>query len=447
MVRVTKSVSPLLACMIGASGCLIFSGCATRFKSQAQVRNMGGSEAPRLLGQDFRLPPLYELDLKKSVHTFTETGMVGLKDASIALADYAQIRADFENLQRLSDVEIDQWLLQNAVRISSAQINSTTNDPIPADGTQSSALRPVSCGRASVFRLSEGTDTERGARLIESKGTGTFQPKKGSHSNGLSTFAEALREYHYEKLVRTILDHQDVPTTTVPVYAVVRLGFNVLFEQNGSQPAGLVVRAAATRTSALANEAGIPRYENAVAREKALAVENALRRFGFTSLLEGTNRDKGDFINVQLTSSGHVLDFGGYRRRTQFNRPVLFPRACDPSDAHKQGKIFDPVSFGCVETDRIIFALSPAHPQFVKEADPALVVESKDWESNPTVNHDIGDHVDGLGVLSGEVSAAFAVSKDKAQQRALEIHCALLVPVLKKIRRDPGLLSSTQKCP
>ncbi len=77
---------------------------------------------------------------------------------------------------------------------------------------------------------------------MDVKGAGTTEPRKGDHSNGLATLAEALREVIMGKIVAIVLDHAGGEIKTVGNYAVIDWRFDVINDNGTRERAGAVVR-------------------------------------------------------------------------------------------------------------------------------------------------------------------------------------------------------------
>jgi len=112
--------------------------------------------------------------------------------AKVVFADYALLRADFENLRKKSDREIDLWLEANTfISVAQAQ-QEEFNTWIPhddqtasdEDGKKILATRPANYGRAFI------------ASGMDVKGTGSERPRfeweKGDPRSGTMTLGEAF---------------------------------------------------------------------------------------------------------------------------------------------------------------------------------------------------------------------------------------------------------------
>jgi hypothetical protein len=214
------------------------------------------------------------------------------------------------------------WLLDKTGYIGSEQLSAEpngVNTDIEYPTWKNSKMpvhrrvyRPEGYNRALVYR------TEKGNPFIDSKGAGTNRPLQGSHSNGLATTAEALREFVFQKKVQQIFDHAELDERTVGCYAVVDWGFDVINEDGSHSPAGYVLRQAHTRYP-------IGRMGNTfVPRDRALHIESVLRRYGVTSSGEISEKlgSGKDIVNIQGNAKGEIVDFGAYLVRDKFQNPA-----------------------------------------------------------------------------------------------------------------------------
>lgn len=336
----------------------------------------------------------------------TITSLAGLDDvltpdtvrrsigAKVAFADYALLQADFaelsdralaarfpelarldgEALRRAVEERIDRWLLEHAAMVSEAQTSQTdVNSPILVGGQPLPAHRPPRYGRSVVVSLDE-VRTERSAfrdcegGLLDLKGVGVAadkQPKNTPYANGLEYLGVALGDYLVKRVIDAIFA-RTVPTlATVPVYAVLDLGFDVRDGWSGTAPAGVHVRKAHRRPR---GGESIPETGSAEER-MSVFIELLLRAFGVTtvnhgnclliesaaggglrvssnerditgalddedvSLLRRLRADRGDLrierINVQFTREvdaerkvATIYDFGHVNIRAEFHNPL-----------------------------------------------------------------------------------------------------------------------------
>lgn len=230
-----------------------------------------------------------------------------VQGSRVILLDYELIRKDFPETSLLSNADIDQWVLDKVSYVSVPQAaQERVNSKIPITGERRKAYRPKDYGRALVF--------EAGAGLIDAKGAGTLYPGGGDHRNGLASLGEAIREYLYERLAVSIFEHSRAETKTVRNYGVIDLGFDIKSDEGRLSRAGLVLRQAHVRAEgSYSLLADIP----------ALKIEKILRPYGVTSA--GAHRNKWDYewLNIQGTREGAILDFGGFLTVEKFSKPMV----------------------------------------------------------------------------------------------------------------------------
>ena len=235
--------------------------------------------------------------------------MVRVPGARVVLADYGLLRKDFSVLRGRTDAEVDAWILQNTAYQSEGQVRqSIVNTPIET-GTQTvRAYRPSGYGRAIVFQVDP-------THFIDAKGTGVRLdqiPHAAGHGDGLASLGEVTREFLYEKLIQTVLTHSGSSRETVGHYAVIDWGFDVIHADGTTSPAGMILRQAHPR---LDSDQSL--FHASAARE----VELNLRPYGITTA--GAYRTQRlEWINVQGTSDGAILDFGAYLGVEKFERPA-----------------------------------------------------------------------------------------------------------------------------
>lgn len=220
-----------------------------------------------------------------------EETVVEVKGAQVVLADYDLLRTDFPQLKPLSEAEIDSWLIHNTAYVSRAQAAQTVvNTKVRTGEGTRRAFRPMNYKRALVYEVSDPAEYSETIGLIDVKGTGSLEPKAGSHSNGLATLGESVRELLYENLVREVLADSSAEVGTVGSYAVIDLGFDVRHEDASTSRAGLYLRQAHERN----------KYDMKAGEDERYFVE-LFRKYGL-------NAEK----NVQASKSGDILDFGHY---------------------------------------------------------------------------------------------------------------------------------------
>ncbi len=234
-----------------------------------------------------------------------------LTQAKVVVANYELLRKDFSHLKHFSNEQWDQWLIKNAGYISTEQQKQTyVNTQIPANLEQyKMGLRPMAYRRAAIFR---GDNNE----MLDIKGVGTQDapgPLGKDHSNGLLSVGEGIREFLYEMVVDKIFQHSQSGFETVGNYAVLSAGFEIKNLDGSSSPAGLLVRQAHKRSE----------YPLQMLSDSAsIAVEKIIRLYGLTSAGAHHLKYQFDLMNVQGSSSGAVIDFGGFLSLDHFVRPL-----------------------------------------------------------------------------------------------------------------------------
>ena len=253
--------------------------------------------------------------------------------ARVVTAEYDVLQHDFPELNTkhivalnpslatLSDHErdaavrsiIDLWLIANAAYVSTAQAaQAVVNSPIASDGRRILAYRPPRYGRAVVVAASQdehrSTDglyrVPSAKGLLDLKGAGVApgrEPSDRAQSNGLEHLATALSDFLVKKVIDEILARSLPSVWSVPVYAVLDLGFDVIGGELDFGPAGLHVRRAHRRRF----EAQVPPVEH----EVTFAIECVLRRYGLTSAT----------IGLQI----HYSRTNGYVTRRRGRRPAI----------------------------------------------------------------------------------------------------------------------------
>lgn len=227
------------------------------------------------------------------VHTASVAeDMEQLANARIAILDYDLLREDFPVLKNLTNDQVDGWIMSQVGYISKPQVAQTVvNVPIPVTGYQRKAQRPPGYGRAIVFEVVSPEDGQQ-IGLIDAKGTGGLNPSHASHSNGVATLGECLREYNYENTIRNILTDAQLPNKTVGSYGVIDAGFDIIHEDGSRSRAGIYLRQSHSR----------PEGRNGMLPDKMVfSIQDVFRKYG----IDPAN-------NVQGTSDGNIYDFGHY---------------------------------------------------------------------------------------------------------------------------------------
>ena len=270
-----------------------------------------------------------------------------MSNARVVLAEYELLQHDFVELSEKNLIRrnpdlggldstqraiairsiIDDWLIANAAFVSAAQVGQAiVNTPIPTDGGPIVGYRPPRYGRAVVvsikdvarFRLPNNPRWDIGDGLLDLKGSGVAAEKKPSHemhSDGLEYLGVALGDFVLRVIVEEIFRRTAPTLWSVPIYAVLDLGFDVRSGWRGTAEAGLHVRRSHRRPSMgnMLPQSGSP--EERVQCE----IEMLLRNYGLTSA-NGMNslliEERGGSIAARI--DGEVLE-----NLTQSERAVL----------------------------------------------------------------------------------------------------------------------------
>jgi len=269
---------------------------------------------------------------------------------------------------------LDEWLMTNTAFISASQRRrNLVNTPIEASDEQVTAFRPPRYGRALIFSLQEnrrwliGPQEDAIEGLIDVKGIGVAPkatPRFATHSDGLITLGEAIREVIIEKIIDRIFQHSGSCFRTVPSYGVIDTGFDLKWPNGVTLPAGMLVRRAHLRPSC----SGGVKDSSSPLVQLELSVELLLRRYGVTSTLVATTieiadsdgrteikyggtllhyeedqieqikemasftggRKQLDGVNLQFTreaesnpAGAQIVDFGGFLVKERFENPIV----------------------------------------------------------------------------------------------------------------------------
>jgi hypothetical protein len=228
--------------------------------------------------------------------------------AQVALADYTVIQADFPELrddnllklnpwlesskgvnrQRAIHGLIDDWLIANAAWVSAVQSEQAfVNTSIVTDKSAAVGYRPPGYGRSLVVPVQPVSWSEQTRErwpaimtgLLDLKGAGVGPgktPARSRNADGLEYLGVALKDYVVKRAVDAIFERELPTMWTVPIYAVLDLGFDVYEGPLGTAPAGMHVRRAHRR---VLNES----QWGQVYVSTSLEVERALRKYGLTS--------------------------------------------------------------------------------------------------------------------------------------------------------------------
>lgn len=339
-----------------------------------------------------------------------------VEGARVVFADHDLLRRDFPMLERAAPEAVDEWLLRHAALISVAQAEqSVVNTPIRVVGEPLEVYRPPRYGRAFIAPV-PGEEGEP-AGLLDLKGIGVrsgLKPRASIHGDGLLVLGEALEEYMTQLLLDAVFRHSSEPFRTLPVYAILDLGFDSL-SMGTARPAGVVVRRAHRRQPGNMElpVCGSPE------QKLYLRIELLLRHYGITSANPGSTYEfieeedgtircrfggfdavyhtqeqirgiwrnirngrksrRFEGINVQTVRDQNVqlLDFGHYKICDGFTEPLL-------------SMVKDrPFNWGGV--------IPPDSPLYVQPA-PELAVSTADWGDSDLS----GEEAAALGVLPGE---------------------------------------------
>lgn len=248
------------------------------------------------------LRTLQELDEDR----IREDSVRRLSTAQVALADHALLRRDFPALERASDEWIDRWLIEHAGLVAEAQLGQTeVNSAISTSGPPLRAYRPPRYGRSVVVALEQGG-------LLDLKGVGVApgrRPRNAPYATGLEYLGVALGDYLLKRVIDEIFRRTAPSLSTVPVYAVLDLGFDVRDGWRGTGPAGLHVRRAHRRPP---GGAGLPE-SGSDAETMSVFIELLLRSYGLTSANHGNclvieERDGGLRVSSSERDISHALD-------------------------------------------------------------------------------------------------------------------------------------------
>jgi hypothetical protein len=259
----------------------------------------------------YPLGPILRAPTELSVPELACEEVLHVPGARVVLAEYDVLQHDFPELRTeslvhlnpaLADLRndeqdaavrsiIDEWLVANAAYVSTSQAaQAIVNSPIATDGRSPSAYRPPRYGRAIVVATSSDEHLSANGRfrvpsslgLLDLKGAGVApdrEPSDRAQSNGLEHLGTALSDFLVKKVVDEILARSLPTVWSVPVYAVLDLGFDVIGGELDFGPAGLHVRRAHRRR--------LERRASTVEHEVTFEIECVLRRYGLTAATIG----------------------------------------------------------------------------------------------------------------------------------------------------------------
>lgn len=232
----------------------------------------------------------------------TQETALRLAGAKVVVADYALLQRDFpalatpallEEFPELTALDpvarsheirahIDAWLVRHAGVVSMQQTqpqDEPANAPIPVSGERVRAHRPPRYGRALVVPAPGG--------LLDVKGVGVqpgAKPSARLHQSGLMFLGEALGDLAFQRIIERALRHCGSSFWTLPLYAVLSLGFDVITGDGRRLPAGAQVRRAHRRPLFGAD---LPPRGSLEQRRK-LEIELVLRHYGVSSCTSAT---------------------------------------------------------------------------------------------------------------------------------------------------------------
>lgn len=301
-----------------------------------------------------------------------------LRDESLARTHPELERMELADRATATGRILDEWLMTNSAFISGSQLRQTlVNTPIEASDEQVMAFRPSRYGRALVFspevnrrrqvRAQPDLEEDGIEGLLDVKGVGVAPratPRFATHSNGLMSLGEAIREVIIGKTLNRIFQHSGSCCRAVPSYGVIDPGFDIKWADGMTLPAGMLVRRAHLR----------PIYRLGMKDSSSplvdleLTIELLLRRYGITSHGPGISIEIADTggktvikygasllqykeedieqikktagfeggrrrlegINIQFTreaelnpSRPQIVDFGGFFMKERFENPIV----------------------------------------------------------------------------------------------------------------------------
>lgn len=383
-----------------------------------------------------------------------------IEGAQVVFADHDLLRRDFPFLEGLAPQALDEWLLRHGALMSAAQAGqSVVNTPIPVVGEPLEVYRPPRYGRAFITPV-PGADGEP-AGLLDLKGVGVrtgVTPRLSAHGNGLLILGEALEESMTQLLIEAVFRHSGEPFSTLPVYAVLDLGFDAIC-LGGNHPAAALVRRAHRRNP---GNVEVPLC-GSPEQKLHLRIELLLRHYGVTSANPGSSYEftededgtvrclfaggrannhneeqlyglwkkigtakfrRFEGINIQTVrgeggAEVQLLDFGQYKIRDGFPDPLLSMVANRP------------FAWGG--------SIAPDHPLFV-QPDPRLAVAAADWGDTSLSD----EEAVALGVVPGDTLShkevlGLRLSRDfrEGKKTGAEVRAAIAALIEKTVARWP----------
>lgn len=324
---------------------------------------------------------------------YPEEELVRVANTKVLHANYKLLQHDFPQLNdqtlaknfpsrfpQQKETLINEWLLDHTSFVSKPQAQqSVVNTPIQSTEETTIGYRPKFYGRAIIYSLAENRkvlenaseiSSDENTGLLDVKGAGITPGKKPTfetHGNGLLMLEDAFIEYVNQQLIQGIFFHAQTTYDTLPIYAIIDLGFKVKHSQRSDSPACLLIRRAHTRPS---NSGGLPKYGSQQQRLQ-LDIELLLRKYGMTSInkdttiklwkrngklqliygksrmrnltddqlknleevsgikdqqmvFEGVNvQHTGEYVHDSNEKSCQLVDFGSYHYQSAFSNPIL----------------------------------------------------------------------------------------------------------------------------
>lgn len=417
--------------------------------------------------------------------------VVQVANAQIAVADYDLIRKDFPATKVLSDEQIDQYLLANYAFFSKKHIDFTKqstgyriNTPIPTGEAQKLAIRPPFYGRALMIPGNSNSaksdpitnDPKRSAGetkiatedaqgpLIDAKGAGNPEPEsvEDHHGNGQAYFGEAMREYHFQKLVQMIFDAEGKGWKTNPVYGVILFPFSAEHDFNAQLRSALILRKGEFRHGRHTNHGGFVFYSRegelqADAFQESSDRELALRKYGLTSTVELDTDGKNwfDAVNLQFTGNKTLIDFGSFGVLDTFKHPLKF---CNPQYKGDPNKESEPIRFTGFNMLDCPYTIAADAPHFVAKPTRELAVPKNLWGLGPVTELAINlipadkrpkkreQFMDNPSLSGVWLSTAFDVSLAEGKKEAHTQHCRLMMPMVQKLKMNAQKVPTVAKC-
>ncbi len=200
----------------------------------------------------------------KSAYTkLTEQKFYRLKHAKVAWVDFDLMRADFPELRKLSDAEIEGWILDQFGFISEMQLKLRGLRVSDFEVTEESRIfyHPTNYDRAAVAPAELGG---KSIGMIDLKGDGLSNEKKlapqlkeaaeltaagkdltglytQGHDDGVASLGEAISEVTKQRAIQAGYDLGYAKGQTVEHYFIIDSGFDI-FKPGGKIPAAIIGR-------------------------------------------------------------------------------------------------------------------------------------------------------------------------------------------------------------